>query len=278
MTDAVALNDVSVAFRPEWPRRGPPVHALRDVTLSVPRGCALGLVGESGSGKSTLGRVLLRLIKPEQGGVRINGADPYALEGADLASYRRTVQAVFQDSEASLNPRMKIGAAVREGLDIHGIGSHDQRVGRAMDLLTQVGLDADFADRYPHTLSGGQRQRVNIARALALEPSILIADEPISALDVAIQAQILDLFADLHRRRNLTLIFISHDLEVVRGLCDRIAVLQHGRIVETGLVSDVMRQPREDYTKTLLAAVPMLPCRRSQKNDGPLGQRLVSIG
>lgn len=278
MTDAVALNDVTVAFRPEWPRRGPPVHALRDVTLSVPLGCALGLVGESGSGKSTLGRVLLRLIKPEQGGVRINGADPYALEGADLASYRRTVQAVFQDSEASLNPRMKIGAAVREGLDIHGIGSHDQRVGRAMDLLKQVGLDADFADRYPHTLSGGQRQRVNIARALALEPSILIADEPISALDVAIQAQILDLFADLHRKRNLTLIFISHDLEVVRGLCDRIAVLQHGRIVETGLVSDVMRQPREDYTKALLAAVPVLPVRRSQKKDGLVGQRLVSIG
>jgi peptide/nickel transport system ATP-binding protein len=169
------------------------------------------------------------------------------------------VQAVFQDSEASLDPRMRIGATVREGLDIHGIRDRAGRADRVLELLDQVGLDAGYAARFPHTLSGGQRQRVNIARALALDPAILVADEPVSALDVAIQAQILDLFADLRARLGLTLIFISHDLSIVEALCDRIAILRGGILVEEGPVAEVMARPRHAYTRQLLEAVPRLP-------------------
>ena len=252
------LDGVTVTYRGRWPRRGAPVAALSDITLRVPSGTILGLVGESGSGKSTLGRVLLRLQAPDSGLVRVDGVDPFRLRGAGLRAYRRAVQAVFQDSEASLNPRQRIGATIGEGLEIHRIGTPAWRRARVADLLRDVGLDPDYADRFPHALSGGQRQRVNIARALATGPQVLVADEPVSSLDVAIQAQILDLFLDLHERLGLTMVFISHDLSVVRALCDRIAVMHKGRIVEEGPTEAVLARPAAAHTRDLLEAAPDL--------------------
>lgn len=262
--DMISLERISVIYRGRWPRRGEPVTALSEVSLRVSRGAIVGLVGESGSGKSTLGRVILRLQRPDTGSVRVNGVDPFALRGAGLLAYRRRVQAVFQDSEASLNPRRRIAATVGEGLDIHQIGNRSERRARVEALLDSVGLDRDFAERFPHALSGGQRQRVNIARSLALDPDVLVADEPVSALDVAIQSQILDLLLDLHARLGLTIVFISHDLSVVRALCDTVAVMHGGRIVEVGPTDRVLSQPSAAHTRELLAAAPSL--RRAQRN------------
>lgn len=259
MSALIEIRDLNVTYRGQWPRRGTPVHALKNVSLSIPRGVALGIIGESGSGKSTLGRVILRLQRPDSGSVQVNGDDPFVLRGHALRHYRRSVQAVFQDSQASLDPRMRIGDTVREGLDIHRIGNRDERLARVEAVLEQVGLDAAYMRRFPHTLSGGQRQRVNIARSLILDPTLLVADEPVSSLDVAIQAQILDLFADLRARLGLTLVFISHDLSVVEALCDEVVILQQGRLVEQGPVGQVLADPRERYTRELLAAVPRLP-------------------
>lgn len=258
MNDHIHLDGVSVTYGEPWLRRGTGVKALSDVTIRVPRGGILGVVGESGSGKSTLGRVILGLLKPSCGDLLIDGQDPFTLRGGALSSWRRNVQSVFQDSEASLNPRRKIGATISEGLDIHRIGTPAERRQRVCNLLADVGLDESYADRFPHTLSGGQRQRVNIARALALEPKILIADEPVSALDVAVQAQILDLFADLHDRMGLTIVFISHDLWVVRAICDTVAILQAGQVVEVGSTERIMTAPTTDYAKRLIAAAPSL--------------------
>lgn len=272
---AIAVQGLGVTYRGQWPRRGRPVTALRDVSVRIPAGSVTGVVGESGSGKSTLGRVLLRLQRHDTGSVQVAGHDPFSLRGPKLLAWRRQVQAVFQDSEASLNPRMTVGSTLREGLEIHKIGTASERDERVEAMLDQVGLAADMAERYPHTLSGGQRQRVNIARALILEPRVLIADEPVSALDVAIQAQILDLLVDLQARASLTVLFISHDLSVVKALCDHLVVLRNGEIVETGPTSAVMDRPAATYTRELIDAVPHF-ARRGLQHSSPT--RLVTSG
>jgi oligopeptide/dipeptide ABC transporter ATP-binding protein len=233
------------------------VRAVDGVSLDIPPGRTLGLVGESGCGKSTVGRTILRLTEPTAGTVRFDGRDVLALRGAELRALRRRMQIVFQDPYGSLNPRMTIGQTVREGLDIHEIGATSDRPARVAALLSEVGLDAELAGRYPHELSGGQRQRVGIARALAVEPAFLICDEPVSALDVSVQAQVLNLLADLRERRKLTYLFIAHDLAVVRHIAEDVAVMYLGRIVERARAAELYRAARHPYTRSLLSAVPV---------------------
>ena len=231
------------------------VRAVQDVSLSITAGDALGLVGESGSGKSTLGRILLGLLPPTSGRVVIHGQDLADASPAQLKQLRRRMQLVFQDPYSSLDPRRRIGAQIADGLAIHRLPNEPSRIA---ELLDQVGLPAAHANRFPHEFSGGQRQRVAIARALATGPELLVADEPVSALDVSVQAQILALFAELRSRLGLALLFISHDLPVVRSLCDRVAVLYLGRIVETGPAAAVFDRPLHPYTQALLSAAPSL--------------------
>jgi peptide/nickel transport system ATP-binding protein len=233
------------------------VTAVDDVDLDLHRGEILGLVGESGSGKSTVGRCLLRLITPGAGTVRFDGMDVLTLGRRNLKALRRRLQIVFQDSESALDPRMTVGEAVREGLDIHNLGTPAERREQVAAMLERVGLDPDHAARPPHRLSGGQRQRVAIARALVVQPEVVVADEPVSALDASIQAQILDLIADLRRDLRLTLLFISHDLSVVRAISDRVAVMYAGRIVEIGPAGAVFDDPRHPYTRMLLDSIPV---------------------
>jgi oligopeptide transport system ATP-binding protein len=241
-------------------RRLNEVPAVDDVTLSVGEGEALGIVGETGSGKSTLARILLNLLEPTSGVVRWRGEDVTHARGARLAELRRKRQLVFQDPAGSLNPRKTVGAAIADPFAIHGLlPERAARARRVSELLEQVGLEAALANRYPHELSGGMRQRVGIARAIALGPELLVADEPVSALDVSIQAQILTLLRELRRELGLTLVLIAHDLAVVRHMCDRVAVMREGRLVEVGSVEELYRAPREDYTRELLAAVPRIP-------------------
>ncbi|MEI6668145.1 MAG: ATP-binding cassette domain-containing protein [Acidobacteriota bacterium] len=232
------------------------VRAVDGVSFVVSEGETFGLVGESGSGKTTTGRCMLRLIEPTSGRFVFGDKDVFALNAADLRAARRDMQMVFQDPYASLNPRMRAGAIVEEGLVIHGIGTRQERRDRVRELFTLVGLDHGQLERYPHEFSGGQRQRIGLARALALRPSLLVADEPVSALDVSIQAQIINLFMDLQQALALTLVFIAHDLRLVRHLCTRVAVMYRGRIVETGRTEDVFREPAHPYTRALLSAVP----------------------
>lgn len=234
------------------------LDAVRDVSLTVRRGETLGLVGESGSGKTTLGRMILRLLKPTAGRVVVDGTDVAALSDRALRPLRRRMQMVFQDPAGSLNPRLTVESALVEPLEVHGLlrGAAARR--RVGELLEQVGLPADAARRYPHQFSGGQRQRIGIARALALGPELLVLDEPVSALDVSVQAQILDLFVRLRKDLDLTSIFIGHDLAVVRLVCDRVAVMYRGEIVESGDVETVYANPLHEYTRSLLAAVPRL--------------------
>jgi len=245
-----------VVFR----RRIGEVAAVDDVTLAVHAGESLGIVGETGSGKSTLARILLNLLEPTSGVVRWRGEDVTHARGAALLKLRRARQLVFQDPAGSLNPRKTVGAAIADPFAIHGLlperAARGRRVG---ELLEQVGLDAALANRYPHELSGGMRQRVGIARAIALGPELLVADEPVSALDVSIQAQILMLLRDLRGELGLTLVLIAHDLAVVRHMCDRVAVMREGRLVEVAPVAELYAAPREDYTRELLAAVPRIP-------------------
>ncbi|XWN32420.1 MAG: ABC transporter ATP-binding protein [Devosia sp.] len=231
------------------------VHAVNDVTLTINRAEILGLVGESGSGKSTVGRCIVRLVEPDGGSVVIDGEEMTTLDSAALRRARRRAQMVFQDPYASLNPRTKIARAITQGPIAMGT-PRAEAVADAKRLLETVGLDASAADRYPHEFSGGQRQRIGIARALAMRPELIIADEAVSALDVSIQAQILDLLRDLRERFGLSILFITHDLRVAAQLCDRIAVMQHGAIVEKGPVVDVFLRPQHEYTQNLLAAVP----------------------
>ncbi|MGR3479473.1 ABC transporter ATP-binding protein [Salipiger marinus] len=231
------------------------VRAVDDVSLTVGRGEVLGLVGESGSGKSTLGRTAVRLVTPDGGQVLVGGVDLAALSEQDLRAQRHKVQMVFQDPYASLNPRQRIMGALTDGPIQKGV-PRAQAQARARDLLEIVGLGADAARRFPHEFSGGQRQRIGIARALAMDPDLIIADEAVSALDVSIQAQVLDLLRDLRDRLNLSILFITHDLRVAAQLCDRIAVMQKGKLVEIGTVHDIFLSPRQDYTRQLLAAVP----------------------
>ncbi|MBO0902905.1 ABC transporter ATP-binding protein [Jiella sonneratiae] len=232
------------------------VHAVESVDLDIPRGSITGLVGESGSGKTTLGRTLLRLVEPSAGSIRFAGEDLTALSPRQMTAMRRRMQIIFQDPVSSLNPRLKVEHIVGEGLRAHGIGTRGERRDRVAALLEEVGLSADQMKRYPHEFSGGQRQRVGIARALALEPEFIVADESVSALDVSIQAQILNLLLDLRESRGLTMLFIAHDLSVVDYLCDRIAVMYLGRIVETGPARELVRAPAHPYARALLSAVP----------------------
>ncbi|SLN61239.1 ATP-binding cassette domain-containing protein [Roseisalinus antarcticus] len=238
-----------------WFRRRRAV-AVDDVSLSVARGRTLGLVGESGSGKSTLGRCILGLTRPERGSVLFDGTEVQDLSGKARSEFRRRVQPVFQDPWGSLDPRWPVGRSVREALDCFGIGTPRDRAARVRDLFDRVGLDPALAHRRPDTLSGGQRQRVAIAAALASEPDLIIADEPVSALDMSVQAQILNLFMDLQSDLGVAAIFITHDLGVVEHVSDAVAVMYRGRLVETGDTDQVMGAPRHDYTRTLLAAIP----------------------
>jgi peptide/nickel transport system ATP-binding protein len=230
-------------------------HAVKDVSLVLPKGATLGIVGESGSGKSTLARCLVRLIDPESGAIRIAGTDIASLTRAELREATRHIQMVFQDPFASLNPRRKAGEAVAQGLIVHGT-PRPQAMIRAKELFGLVGLDPAATDRYPHEFSGGQRQRIGLARALALEPRVLVADEPVSALDVSVQAQVLKLLADLRQRLGLSIVFITHDLRVAAQVCDLVAVMKNGEVVEAGPIGEVFGNPQHAYTKALLASIP----------------------
>ena len=234
------------------------VRAVDGVDFEIHAGETLGLVGESGSGKSTTGRAVLQLTRPDHGSVEFDGVELTSLEGAQLRSHRRHLGMVFQDPFASLNPRRTVGQAIREPMDLHQIGSPDSRSEQVAALLRAVGLSDGLGGRFPHELSGGQRQRVGIARALSTSPKLLVLDEPISALDVSIQAQILNLLQELREERNLTYLFIAHDLAVVRHVCTRVAVMYLGRIVESGPAADVFARPLHPYTQALLAAAPTL--------------------
>jgi len=241
------------------------------VSFDIAPGQTLGLVGESGCGKTTLGRTILRLIEPDAGRVIVDGADVFALKPPELRALRRRMQVVFQDPYGSLNPRMSVRQALAEPLVIHRLANGAEREQRIFALLDEVGLDRRLAGSYPHELSGGQRQRVGIARALSVEPKFLVLDEPVSALDVSVQAQVLNLLADLQQRRRLTYLFIAHDLAVVRQIADHVAVMYLGKIVELAPAAELYRGPRHPYTTSLLSAVPV-PDPNAQR------QRLVLAG
>ena len=232
------------------------VVAVDNVSLQIAAGETLGLVGESGSGKSTLGRLLLRLIEPSSGTIRFHGQDVLAARGADLRRLRRDMQIVFQDPFASLNPRMRVRDIVTEPLLIHNSATSAQSTARARELMNAVGLEESALDRYPHEFSGGQRQRIGIARALAVRPKFIVCDEPVSALDVSVAAQIINLLARLQREFGLTYLFISHSMPIVRYLATRIAVMQRGKIVETGATEQITSRPAHPYTRSLLEATP----------------------
>jgi oligopeptide/dipeptide ABC transporter ATP-binding protein len=243
--------------------RGAVVRAVDGVSFALARGEVLGIVGESGCGKSTLGRTILRLVPPAAGAIRFMGEDITRLGRRAMARHRRDMQVVFQDPFGSLNPRHRVGELVGEPLAVHRVGDRAARAARVGELLAMVGLPPDAAARYPHEFSGGQRQRIAIARALALEPKLLIADEPVSALDMSIQSQIVNLLAGLRARLGLAMLFISHDLSVIRHVSDRIAVMYLGRIVEIGPAADLFERPAHPYTQALLSAVPHTdPSRR----------------
>ncbi len=252
------------------------LKAVDGVSLSVEPGESLGLVGESGSGKTTIGRAVLRLLKPAGGSIRFRGQEVAGLKGRGLAVFRRQAQMVFQDPYDSLNPRMSIGAAIGEVLAIHGMRGRRERASRTAELLQLVGLPGAYADRYPHEFSGGQRQRIGLARALATGPSLIIADEPVSALDVSVQVQILNLMRRLQGELGLSYLLIAHDLAVVRTMCERVAVLYLGKVVESGPAERLFEKPAHPYTEALLSAVPDVDADLEQKGRGR--QRIVLKG
>jgi oligopeptide/dipeptide ABC transporter ATP-binding protein len=242
---------------------GQRVHAVDDVSFSLSSGETLGLVGESGCGKSTLGRTIIRLLSPDAGTVHVNGKNLARLSDKELKPLRREIQMIFQDPYASLNPRSTVGRAIEEPLIVHGVKDPRARAARVSWLLERVGLPSEAAQRHPHEFSGGQRQRIGIARALALNPKLIICDEPVSALDVSVRAQVLNLLADLREELGLSYLFISHDLSVVEHFCDRVAVMYLGRIVELAPRHKLWSQPLHPYTHTLLDAAPLPdPTRR----------------
>ncbi|MFQ5784113.1 MAG: ABC transporter ATP-binding protein [Alphaproteobacteria bacterium] len=263
MTALLAVRDLAKHFRAAG---GAVIRAVDGASLALAGGETLGVVGESGCGKSTLGRTILRLLEPTAGEIVFDGADLLALDPRALRAARRDMQMIFQDPFASLDPRLRVDAIVAEPLVIHGIGSRRERRRAVAELLETVGLDADAATRYPHEFSGGQRQRIGIARAVALKPRLIIADEPVSALDVSIQSQILNLMVDLRHRFGLAYIFISHDLAVVEHVADTVAVMYLGRIVEYAAADDLFARPGHPYTAALISAVPEPdPARRRDR-------------
>lgn len=260
MTALLDVTDLSVHF----PMRAAPfakpamLRAVESVSLQVAAREIVGVVGESGSGKTTLGRAILRLVDPTSGSIRFDGIDLAGLDSRAMLPIRRRMQAVFQDPAGSLNPVMTVGRAIAEPLAIHDIGSRRDRAERVAALIDRVGLAADAAAKLPHALSGGQRQRVGIARALAVAPDLIIADEAVSALDVSVQAQIVNLLQDLQAELGLAMLFIAHDLAVVEHLCDRVLVLYLGRVMETGPAAEVFAHPRHPYTRALINAAPQI--------------------
>ena len=240
----------------EYARGNSAVRVVDDVSFTIRRGETMGLVGESGSGKSTVARMLLRLIEPTAGSIHYDGVDLMAARQREMRAMRRRMQIVFQDPYAALNPRMKVRQILAEPFAIHGERQSKEQLEH---LLHEVGLEASALERFPHEFSGGQRQRINIARALALRPEFLVLDEPVSALDVSVGAQVVNLLRDLQRKYGLTYLFISHSMPLVRYLCDRVAVMQRGRIVEYGDCQQVCEAPRNEYTQGLIAATPEMP-------------------
>ncbi len=269
MSEPAPLLEVIDLHKSYADQRGQRIDAVRGVSFAVAPGEVLGIVGESGCGKTTLGRTIMRLLEPTSGRILLDGEDFAKLGGARLKAARRKIQMVFQDPFGSLNPRHRVGAIIGEPLVVHGEPDAARRVA---ELLALVGLPAASIDRYPHEFSGGQRQRIAIARALALRPKLIIADEPVSALDVSIQSQIINLVSDLKAELGLAMIFISHDLSVIRHVSDRVAVMHGGRFVETGSTEAIFASPSADYTRTLLSAIPRIGRRdvgSSRLDRGP---------
>jgi oligopeptide/dipeptide ABC transporter ATP-binding protein len=251
------LRKVFPITRGVFARKVGEVRAVHDVSFDIMPGETLSLVGESGCGKTTTGRAILRLIEPTSGEVKFDGRDVLAMNPSELRGVRREMQIIFQDPVSSLNPRMTVGAAIREGITIHKLAEGAEADKRVARLLDEVGLRKEYATRYPHEFSGGQRQRIGIARALAVEPKFIVCDEPVSALDVSVQAQVINLLRDLQKERGLTYLFIAHDLSVVKHMSDRVAVMYLGKIVELARGEDLYREPTMPYTQALLSAVPV---------------------
>ncbi|WP_421949956.1 ABC transporter ATP-binding protein [Pelagibacterium sp.] len=271
------LLDVRALFK-RFPIKGSPfskekkeVHAISDVSFTINRGEVVGLVGESGSGKTTIGRTIMRLTDPTEGQILFDGTDIAQISQREMMAFRRKIQMIFQDPFASLNPRRKVGELVAEGMEIHGLGNRQERQAEVNRLLELVGLPADASQRHPHEFSGGQRQRIGIARALAVSPDFIVADEPVSALDVSVQAQVLNLLQDLKEQLGLTVLFIAHDLAVVEHFCDRVIVMYLGRIMEIAPRRRLYAAPQHPYTEALLSAAPAPDPDRS-------GQRIVLEG
>ncbi|MBS1906173.1 MAG: ABC transporter ATP-binding protein [Actinobacteria bacterium] len=267
MTALLELDGLVKDFRIGPPLRKTTFHAVKGVSLRIEEGASYGLVGESGSGKTTVARMVAQLARPTSGTIRFDGRDVTGLRGRTLREFRRDVQMVFQDPYGALNPRMTVLELISEPWEIHGLHTRPDRRLRAGRLLDQVGLASSALERRPAEFSGGQRQRIMIARALALEPRLIVADEPVSALDVSVQAQVLNLMKDLQDELGLSYLFISHDLSVVEFLCDHIGVMLLGDLVEEGDRASIYRSPRTDYTKRLLDAVPPLPVAAAPEMD-----------
>lgn len=257
MNELLTITNLKKDFGQGFRGKNNVVHALDDINLTVYEGETLGLVGESGCGKSTLGRTVLQLIEPTSGSVQYRGQELTVLKKSQLRTMRRKMQIIFQDPYGSLNPRMSIYQTIKAPLDVFGLGSEEEKRQKAADMLEHVGLSARYLDRYPHEFSGGQRQRVGIARALILNPEFVVCDEAVSALDVSVRAQVLNLMQDLQKEFSLTYLFISHDLSVVKHISDRVAVMYLGAIVELAPKDDLYNKPTHPYTQALLSAIPI---------------------